>query len=326
MILAAGYGTRLSELGGTRPKPMLPVVGAPLVRWAVLWLRHHGVREIAINLHHMGELIEAELGDGRELGVAIAYSREHGQILGTGGGLRQARALIDDGKDSPIVVMNGKVLVDLQLDEVLAFHRARAAEATMVVRVDAEADKWGSQQLAADGRIVRFLGRAPVVDAPDPVGPSTMFTGIHVLQPRFLDRVPPQGEQCIVRTAYRSLFEEGQGLYGFLTERYWWEHSTPARYLQGVCNALDGVVALPYAETFVRGVHPDAVVEHGATIVDPVWIGEGVRIGTGAQVGPHVQLEPGVVVDPGVKLQRAVVWAGRVRRDASDVVLPDGTP
>jgi mannose-1-phosphate guanylyltransferase len=326
MILAAGFGTRLAELGGARPKPMLPVVGAPLVRWAVLFLRHHGIREIVVNLHHLGEQIEAELGDGSALGVAIAYSREHGQILGTGGGLRQARPLLDDGKGTPIVVMNGKVLVDLDLDEVLAFHRSHDAEATMVVRSDAQADRWGSQQLAADGRIVRLLGRTPVAEAPAPVSAPMMFTGIHVFQPHFLDRVPPEGEQCIIRTAYRSLFDAGSGLYGFATERYWWEHSTPERYLQGICNALDGAVPLPFAESFVRGVSPSAVIEAGARIVEPVRIAEGVRIGTNAVIGPHVQLERDVVVDPGVRMQRAVVWRGRVQRDATDVVLPDGTP
>jgi len=325
MILAAGYGTRLGDLGTTRPKPMLPVTGAPLVRWAVLWLRYHGIREIVVNLHHLGEQIEAELGDGSALDVAIVYSREDGEILGTGGGLRKARPLLDDGHDGAIVVMNGKVLVDLDLDEVLAFHRTHGAEATMVVRPDADAERWGSQQVAADGRIVRFLGRAPLVDVPAPVGEPTMFTGIQVIQSRFLDRVPPDGAQCIIRTAYRSLFDEGR-LFGVVTERYWWEHSTPERYLQGVRNVLDGRVPLPFAERPIVGVDPRAHVEPGATIVDPVWIGEDARVGAGARVGPHVQLEAGVVVDPGVSLARAIVWSGRVRRDASDVVLPDGTP
>lgn len=326
MILAAGLGTRLGEIGGARPKPMLPVVGAPLVRWAVLFLRHHGIREIVVNVHYKGEQIEAELGDGAALGVAIAYSRETPEILGTGGGLRQARPLLDDGRETPIVVMNGKVLVDLDLGEVLALHRARAAEATMVVRDDPDADRWGSQQLDGDGRIVRLLGHTPTAEAPEPVGAAMMFTGIHVIQPGFLDRVPAEGPQCIVRTAYRSLFDEGRGLFGFATNRYWWEHSTPERYLQGVCNALDGAVPLPYAERFVQGVDTSAHVEPGARIVGPVWVGPDVRIGTGAIVGPHVQLERGVVVDPGVTLQRTVVWSGRVQRDTVDAVVPDGTP
>jgi mannose-1-phosphate guanylyltransferase len=321
MILAAGYGTRLGELGRARPKPMLPVVGAPLVRWAVLWLRHHGIREIAINLHHLGEQIEAELGDGSALGVAIAYSREHGQILGTGGGLRQARPLIDDGHDAPIVVCNAKLLVDLDLHAVLRRHLDAHAEATMVVREDPEAERWGSQQLAADGRIVRLLGRTPATASPPPVGAPTMFTGIHVIQPRLLDRIPAEGEQCVIRTAYRALFDEGAGLHGFLTDRYWWEHSTTARYLQGVTNALDGRVPLPYADAPVSGVHARASIAANARIVAPVWIGAGVRVEAGAQVGPHVQLEPGVVVGAGARLARTVVWSGRIEGEHDGEVV-----
>lgn len=323
MILAAGFGSRLGELGQARPKPMLPVLGVPLVRWAVRWLRHHGIREIVINRHHLGEQIEAELGDGSRDDVAIAYSHEAGQILGTGGGLRHARPLFDDGADVPLVVMNAKLLVDLDLPAVLAAHRAAGAEATMVVRPDAEAARWGSQELAADGRIVRLLGRAPATAAPEPTSVPMMFTGIHVVTPRFLDRIPPDGEQCVIRTAYRSLFDEGRGLHGFVTERYWWEHSTAERYLQGVCNALDGQVPLPYAPGPVRGVASDAVVHGDAVVVDPVWIGPGARVEAGARVGPHVQLGPGVVVRSGVRVRRAVVWGGELTHDVVDRVVMD---
>lgn len=323
MILAAGFGSRLGDLGRGRPKPMLPVLGVPLVRWAVRWLRHHGIREIVVNLHHLGEQIEAELGDGSRDDVAIAYSPEHGRILGTGGGLRHARPLFDDGSDTPLVVMNAKLLVDLDLHAVLAAHRDSGAEATMVVRPDPDAARWGSQELAADDRIVRLLGREPATPAPPPVSEPMMFTGIHVVTPRFLDRIPPEGEQCVIRTAYRSLFDEGRGLQGFVTRRYWWEHSTVERYLQGVCNALDGQVPLPYAPEHVRGVSPSAIVETGATVVDPVWIGAGARIEAGAHVGPHAQIGPGVIVRAGCHVERAVIWSGDIAESVVDRVLTD---
>jgi len=137
MILAAGFGTRLGALTSQRPKPMLPIAGAPLVRWNVLWLRHQGVREIVINLHHLGEQIEAELGDGSALGVDIQYSYERDQILGTGGGLRKVRSQLDRGDGLPILVLNGKILFELSLGELLATHRRVGSEATMVLRDDA---------------------------------------------------------------------------------------------------------------------------------------------------------------------------------------------
>jgi mannose-1-phosphate guanylyltransferase len=315
MILAAGYGTRLGELSKARPKPMLPICGAPLVRWAVLWLRAQGVREIVINLHHLGEQIVAELGDGSALGVAIAYSHEEGLILGTGGGLRKAKHLLDDGRDTPIVVVNGKILVDLELGSLLAAHRQRKAEATMVLRHDAEGI-WGGT-LAADrhsGTLATFLGEArPGLDQTRPgaqPGPPMMFTGIHVMQPSFIDRVPPEGEQCIIRTAYRQLFHEPRGVDVHVHAGYWWEHSTIERYLQGIANVLDGRVQLPWAERPVVGVDASAIVEPGAQIDPRVYVGPGARIGAGAKIGPLTQIGAGAVVAPGVQVERAAVWPG----------------
>ncbi|HVI01972.1 MAG TPA: NDP-sugar synthase [Enhygromyxa sp.] len=308
MILAAGYGTRLGELSKARPKPMLPICDAPLVRWAVLWLRAQGVREIVINLHHLGEQIVADLGDGSALGVAIAYSHEEGLILGTGGGLRKAKPLLDDGHDTPIVVVNGKILVDLALGPVLAAHRQRSAEATMVLRSDAEGI-WGGT-LAADlerGVLATFLGETQPDAQP---GPAMMFTGIHVMQPSFIDRVPPDGEQCIVRTAYRQLFHEPRGVDVHTHAGYWWEHSTIERYLQGIANVLDGRANLPWAERPVVGVDPSAIVELGVEIDARVYVGPGARIGAGAKLGPHTQIGAAAVVAPGVRVERAAVWPG----------------
>lgn len=320
MILAAGFGTRLGPITQRRPKPMLPICGAPLVRWAVGWLVHHGVRDIAINLHHLGEQIEADLGDGSDLGARIRYSPEHGQILGTGGGLRQARHLIDGGDDAPIVIVNGKILVDLDLQAVLDAHRRHGGEATMVLRPDPNG-QWGRPlRVDADDRLVELVGeRSPEIR--EPCSGPLMFTGVHVVQPRFLDRVPAEGEQCIVRTAYRAAAAEGQ-VFGVQTDRYWWEHSTPERYRQGVFNVLDGKVALPYASQHLVGVHPEAEVAKSATLEGPVWIGAGARVGEGAVVGPHVQLGERASVGAGVKLRRTVVWDGvSVDSDAEDAVF-----
>ncbi len=327
MILAAGFGTRLGDLTQHRPKPMLPVCGTPLVRWSALWLRHHGIEDVAVNLHHLGEQIEAELGDGGSLGLRIRYSPEQGMILGTGGGLRHARALLDPGDGAPVVIVNGKIIVDLDLGAVLEAHRRSGAEATMVLRADAEAKKWGSLQTAEDGRIVRLLGDAPAADPhTQPTSPPLMFTGIHVFEPRFLDRIPLEGEQCIIKTAYRQLFDEGKGLHGYVTRDYWWEHSTPQRYLQGVTNLLDGVVKPSFAEHPVRGVSASARVHPSATIAEPVWIGPDVEVQADAQVGPHVQLGAGAVVEAGARVERAIAWEGaRLSGEVRDRVVVDGS-
>ncbi len=317
--MAAGFGTRLGELSEQRPKPMLPVCGAPLVRWAALWLRAQGIREIVINLHHRGEQIEAELGDGSALGLAIAYSRE-AEILGTGGGLRQARPLLDDGHGTPIVAMNGKVILDLALAPVLALHASREAEATMVLRADPEAERWGSLRTDADGRVTHLLGK------PGPSGQvggeALMFTGVQVLSPRFLDRIPGEGQQCVVRTAYSQLHAEGGAYCGYVTDEYWWEHSTVERYLQGVANVIEGRARVAYAPGPVCGVDPSAQIDPSARVDPAVWVGARARVGAGAILGPRVQLGAGAVVDAGVTVRDAIVWDGvRVSRDLVGAVL-----
>src|SRR2546422_10842872 len=88
MILAAGLGTRLRPLSNSVPKPLLPVAGRPLIVWNLLLLRRYGITEVIINLHHLGDLIEKELGDGSRFGMRLAYSRGS-VILWAGGGVKQ---------------------------------------------------------------------------------------------------------------------------------------------------------------------------------------------------------------------------------------------
>jgi NDP-sugar pyrophosphorylase family protein len=307
MILAAGFGTRLGQLTQLRPKPMMPLCGAPLVRWSALWLAAQGVKDVVINLHHLGEQIEADLGDGSELGLNISYTHEEGMILGTGGGLRNARHLLDDGSGAPILVLNGKILFELELDALMKTHRELGCEATMVMREDAEG-VWGGKLAAGpDGKLATFLGETREGVQP---GTPLMFTGIHVFEPSFLDRVPAEGEQCIVRTAYKELFFEGGGPAVHVTDGYWWEHSTPERYLAGMRAVLEGKVGLPHAQYDPRGVHASASVAEGAELIEPVFVGPNAVIEAGAKVGPFAAIGEGAHVAASARVREAIVWPG----------------
>src|SRR5687768_4197311 len=140
MILCAGLSTRLGPLGAALPKPLLPVCDIPIVRYGVALLVAHDIRDIVINLHHRGELIRAELGDGASLGARIRYVDEP-VILGTGGGLKNALSLLDpDGADRPFLSMNGKLIFDLDLAALLDAHaRDPDVLGRMVVRREPDA-------------------------------------------------------------------------------------------------------------------------------------------------------------------------------------------
>lgn len=122
MILAAGRGTRLAPLTDHCPKPMIRLAGTPLIVHQLRWLRRAGVRAVLINLHHLGDQIEAAIGDGSALGLRVAYSREE-SLLDTGGGIRNALPRLRPG---PFLVLNGDIWTDYPFRRLLAARPARA--------------------------------------------------------------------------------------------------------------------------------------------------------------------------------------------------------
>jgi NDP-sugar pyrophosphorylase family protein len=290
MILAAGLGTRLLDLSSERPKPLLPVADVPLVRWALALLRRHGVDEVVVNAHHLGDQLVAELGD------EVTWSHEQPDILGTGGGVRRAAPLL--GPD-PFFVVNGKIVLAVDLDQVAALHARLGAAATLVVRRAAEAARWGAVDVDEAGARVRALRGAG----------SYMFTGVHLVGPEVVARLPPSGASDIVADAYLPLLAAGAPIAAYVTEGYFWEHSTPERYLVGNLNVVRGLAAAAAPPWPTSGVSPLAQVDPRATLIEPLLVSPEARIEAGATVGPDVVVGRGARVASGVHLVRVVVFS-----------------
>lgn len=224
MILAAGLGTRLRPLTNTVPKPLLPVGGTPLIVWNLLLLRRHGFRDVVINLHHLGPLIEHALGDGARFGMRITYSSEP-VILGTGGGIKQVESFFNA---QPALVLNGDTLFEMDLGELVEFHRAREAAATLVLREDHDAAQWGLVEIDGDRRILRINGKGK--ESRGEVFPR-MFAGVHILHPRLL-RALPKCQPSSIIDAYLSAIARDELVLGFDQAGYWSDIGTPERYAQ----------------------------------------------------------------------------------------------
>lgn len=236
MILAAGLGTRLRPMTNTIPKPLLPVAGTPLIVWNLLLLKRHGFHDVVLNLHHLGPMIQQALGDGSRYGMRIIYSHEP-VILGTGGGIKQAEPHFSG---EPVLVLNGDTLFELDLDALCAFHRRREAAATLVLRKDPEAERWGLVEVGADQRILRITGRG--VTTSQPTYPR-MFAGIHILQPRLLREVP-KGVASTIIDPYVAAIQRGEAVLGYDFDGYWSDVGTPERYAQVEHDAAAGVIDL----------------------------------------------------------------------------------
>ena len=131
MILAAGFGTRLWPLTIGRTKPAIPFLNRPLIACTIDYLKQYGFDELIINLHYEPESVRAQLGDGSQFGVHISYSVEEPEILGTAGALDHVREQLDHGT---FIVVNGKIITDIDLQAALQTHREKQALATLILR------------------------------------------------------------------------------------------------------------------------------------------------------------------------------------------------
>lgn len=316
IVLAAGHSTRLGILGHERPKPLLPVCNEPLLRWALALLQRAGIVEVSVNAHHLGEQLAALVGAGWATELALELVPET-ELLGTGGGIK---AMARRAPDRTCLVVNGKLVTDVDLAAVAAFHRARGALATLVVCPHPQARAWGAIGVDAAQRVGRILEQqAP----PGTTGPldDFLFTGIQLLEPAAIAAIPA-GPCCVIRTALSTLLAAGAPLAAWVHHGYFYEHSTIPRYLQGNLNLLAGAAPTAPRPGPVRGIDPSAVLARDCALIEPVLIGPQAVVGAGARVGPAVVLGAGAQVHEGVTLSQAVVWPqARVLRSLARAVV-----
>ncbi len=307
MLLAAGYGERMLPITRIVPKPLIPVLGRPLAPQILARLGAEGIDEVVINLHHLPKLLRDHFGDGTEFGLsAMHYSLEEERLLGTGGGLAHAEALLKGA--GTILVRNSDFLADIPLATVLASHMRSGCDATLVLAPH----RTGYTPVAVDERhrVVGFGAK---------YGGRHLFTGYQLIEESVLELIPRGAPSDIVRDVYFDLAAKGR-VNACLHDGFWWEFGDPRSYLDGSMR----VVALP-AERRVHLGDFDVVRDAGDAIAA---IGPGadfsapgihltgkLAIGMGVMIGEHARVEDTVVmpeawVGPGAHLRRCIVGPG----------------
>lgn len=317
MVLAAGLGTRLRPLSDRIAKPAVPFFGRPILLHALDLLAKAGVTEAVVNTHHRPADIEA-LADEAPLPLRFSHEPE---ILGTGGGLANARNLFDDQDE--LIVVNGDVVFDLPVAEALAAHRASGAAVTLLLVPNPDPARYG-RVVAIDPfsgyGSARGLRRVDEILGPKPDGEGFLFSGASIHSRRALDLLPA-GPSEIVPTLWRPLAAEGR-LAGFVSDGLWYELGTLHDLLEGHLDLMRRILAgrpearglaarivdrpLRFDRELRSAIHPTARIE-GA--VDEVVANAECAVGVGAEA--HRVL----------LLARGKVERDQLTRDR--VVLPD---
>ena len=320
MILAAGKGTRVRPLTYDLPKPMIPVLGKPVMAYLIEHLRKHGVTEIMVNVSHLHEKIEEYFGEGEQFGVQIGYSfegytKEDGEVvavpIGSAGGMKKIQEFGGFFDDTTIVLC-GDALIDLDLKAALLEHRRKGAVASVITR-EVPWDKVSSYGVVVTdqtGRITQFQEKPKQEEALS----NFISTGIYIFEPEVIDLIPSGVEFDIGSQLFPLLAEKGMPFYAQGRPFNWLDIGSVSDYWEVLQNVLTGEVnhmdvpgiqiepglwtglntSIDWRGTTIKGpvyIGSGVRIEAGTTIVGPTWIGHGSHICEGAEIVRSVLFE-----------------------------------
>ena len=295
LILVGGHGTRLRPVTLTLPKPMIPLVDRPFMRYMIDWLARHGVDDIVMACGFLPDALREGLGDQIPGGPRLHYVEEP-EPRGTAGAIKFAEDLLEDR----FFALNGDVLTDLDLTKLRERHERSGARGTLALYPVADPTAYGLVRRREDGEIIEFL------EKPDPAEIDTdeISAGAYLLEKEVLDLVPPDRDVSIEREVFPQLV--GNGLYAERLEGYWMDIGTPERYLDACWDILAGNVETELGKKVdADGVYvdPDAKVDPLAKVVGPAYLDAGASAAAEAIIGPRAVLGPATAVGAGARVE-----------------------
>ncbi len=317
MILAAGKGTRVQPLTYEIPKPMIPLVRKPVLESIVELLRRHGVDQIVINTSHLAPAIEDYFRDGSAWGVEIAYSFEgyidgeeiQARAIGSAGGMKRVQDF-SGFFDDTFVVLCGDALIDLDIGAAVAFHRAKGALATIVMKEvpREEVHKYGVVQTDPDGRILQFQEKP----SPSEAVSTTINTGIYVFEPEIFEHIPSGATYDIGGQLFPDLVRKQLPFFGVTLPFQWLDIGSITDFWHATRTVLRGGFAgyrLP-GRDLGNGLRCGVNVRMNRERVDirgPVYIGGSCDIGDGVVIRGPTVIGPGSVVEAGAQILECLV-------------------
>jgi len=302
VILVGGEGTRLRPLTYSVPKSMVPVLNRPFLEHVIAYLKKYGVGHIILTLSYRPEVIQAYFGDGDTVKVPLTYCVEDSP-LGTAGAVKNTEQHLD----STFIVLNGDVFTDLDIADMLAFHRQRKAKATIALTWVDNPCAFGVVETDADGRVRRFTEKP----APDKVTTNWINAGVYILEPEVLKHVPAGSHYMFEKGLFPLLLNLGEPVYGYPYRDYWLDMGTPEKYLCLNCDLLSSRARSALIDDVKKlSGDPKTVIHPSARITASAVIAHRCQIGPGVQLKGPVIIAPDCCIGENAILEEVVLWNG----------------
>ena len=302
VVMAGGEGTRLRPMTANQPKPMLPVVNRPIMEHVLRLLRKHGLTETVVTVQFLASMVRNYFGDGEDFGMSLQYATEE-TPLGTAGSVKNAE---DALRDEPFLVISGDALTDIDLSDLIAFHKDNNALVTVALARVPDPLEFGIVIVDDNGKIQRFLEKPTWGQ----VFSDTVNTGIYVMEPEVLDHVAAGQVVDWSADVFPKLLESGAPLYGWIADGYWEDVGSLESYVKAQADVLTGKVDVEIAGFEVSPgiwVAEGAEVDPDAVLTGPLCVGDYAKIEAGAQLREFTVVGSNVIVKEGAFLHRAIV-------------------
>ena len=309
LFLAGGMGTRLRPLTDRLPKPMVPVMGKPLLERTLEILRMHGVDDIVLSTCYIPEATEWDFGDGSDFGLKIHYVSEDFP-LGTGGAIKNC----EDYFDGVFFIFNADIMSNINFSEMLRYHKRKKADVTIAVMRVNNPSAYGVIEYDGNGYASSFREKP----APHEVVSHFINAGVYIVEPEVLRRIPSGRAVSVEREIFPKLLERGRKIAVYKGCNYWLDIGTPEKYLQAHQDGFEGRLRLPEINFHQRAVYSrlNARISGTATLRGPIYLGRNVRIEDGAVVGPRVVVGDNGVIGKKSEITNSILW--------NDVVIENG--
>ena len=313
MILAAGQGTRVKPITQVIPKPMIPILGKPVMESMIELYSQHNINKIVINTSHLAEVIEGYFGDGHHFDVQLSYSYEgrlvdgvyKSQALGSAGGMQKIQQF-SGFFDETFVVVCGDAWIDLDLTEAVRLHKKNGGIATIVTKnvlLD-EVEKYGVVVTDAKGRVTSFQEKPAKEDALS----TKINTGIYIFEPAIFDYIPKDTEYDIGSELFPKLVEEHIPFYAVEMNFQWLDVGNIMDIWSVTKDILEGKVPgyrIPGTQVKAGvwlGINSVVDIDN-CDITPPVVIGSGCKIDPNAKlvgptlIGANCQIDSGSIIE-----------------------------
>ena len=301
LFLAGGFGTRLRPITNDLPKPMIPIVGKPLLERNIEKLKKYGINEVVLSTCYKPQKIKEYFKDGKSLGLKISYVSED-IPLGTAGAIKNAQEFFDD----TFIVFNADIVSDIDISDMIDFHREKKALATIAVTKVDNPSAYGVIEHDKNAYITAFKEKPK----PHESTSNLINAGVYIFEPELLNEIPLGRAVSIERETYPTLLQKGYKIAVYNKCSYWIDLGTPEKYIKVHKDIVKGdfKIDLLNFDDKQQYISKSAKIHETARSNGPVYIGENVTVGAFAVVGPDTVLGDSVSIGAGGKIIGSVIW------------------